>query len=68
MNTVRYTAIIFSLLCLLLLPACAAVRPLLSGVSVRPDVITPNADGVDDVARIAYSLGRSADLSIYVVD
>jgi hypothetical protein len=64
----RYPAIILSLFGLLLLPACAAVRPLLSGVSVRPDVITPNADGVDDVTRIAYSLGRSADLSIYVVD
>jgi hypothetical protein len=64
----RYTAIVFSLFSLLLLPACAAVRPLLSGVSVRPDIISPNADGVDDVARITYSLGRSADLSIYVVD
>jgi hypothetical protein len=62
------SSIFLSLLCLLLLPACAAVRPLLSGVSVRPDIISPNADGVDDVARITYSLGRSADLSIYVVD
>jgi hypothetical protein len=62
------SSIFLSLFSLLLLPACAAIRPLLSGVSVRPDVITPNADGVDDAAHIAYSLGRSADLSIYVVD
>jgi hypothetical protein len=50
-----------------LLPACA-VRPLLYDVSVQPDVITPNADGLDDVTRIAYRLSRSADLSIYVLD
>lgn len=52
---------------LALVPACAA-RPLLYDVSVRPDVITPNADGLEDAARIAYKLSRSANLSIYLVD
>jgi hypothetical protein len=52
---------------ILLVPACA-VRPLLYGVSVQPEVITPNADGLEDVARVAYRLGRSANLSIYLVD
>jgi hypothetical protein len=52
---------------LLLAPACS-VRPLLYGVSVQPKVITPNADGLEDVARVAYRLGRSANLSIYLVD
>ena len=71
MKSIRYISA-FLILCslfllLLALPACA-VRPLLYGVSVRPEVITPNADGVDDVARIAYTLARSADLSIYLVD
>ena len=55
------------LLTLLILPACA-VRPLLYDVSVQPDVITPNADGLDDVTRIAYKLSRSANLSIYLID
>jgi len=40
---------------------------MLSGVEVKPTTITPNADGKDDVARIAYTLNRSATLSIYFV-
>jgi hypothetical protein len=51
----------------LTLSACG-VRPLLYDVSVRPGVITPNADGFEDVTRIAYRLSRSANLSIYLVD
>ena len=49
------------------LSACA-VGSLLAGVSVNPTTITPNADGLTDVTRISYSLSRSADLSIYLVD
>ena len=41
---------------------------LLTDVSVNPQTITPNADGIEDVARIAYHLNGSADLSIYLVD
>jgi hypothetical protein len=41
---------------------------LLYDATVYPSVITPNADGVDDVARIAYKLSTNADLSIYLVD
>jgi hypothetical protein len=44
------------------------VSPLLSEVSVTPQAITPNADGLADVARISYQLSRSANLSIYLVD
>jgi len=43
-------------------------RPLLYDVKVAPDVISPNADGRDDVTRIEYKLRRSADLSIYLLD
>jgi hypothetical protein len=59
----------FGILSLLpvLLVACAA-GPLLSGVSVAPQTISPNADGLTDVTRIRYQLNRSADLSIYLVD
>ncbi|GAB4428513.1 MAG: hypothetical protein Kow0031_08780 [Anaerolineae bacterium] len=42
--------------------------PLLSDVSVAPQTITPNADGIEDVTRISYHLNGSADLSIYFVD
>jgi hypothetical protein len=53
----------------LLLPSCTSrLRPLLSDVAVQPDIISPNADGHDDVARIAYSIGRNANVSIYFVD
>lgn len=43
-------------------------RPLLSEVSFSKDLITPNADGKDDVLRIQYRLSRSARLSIYFLD
>jgi hypothetical protein len=52
---------------LLILTACAG-GPLLTGVSVSPQTITPNADGLEDVTRISYHLNGSADLSIYFVD
>lgn len=41
---------------------------LLTGVSVSPQTITPNADGLEDVTRISYQLNSSADLSIYLLD
>ncbi len=49
------------------LVACT-LRPLLSDVSVNPQTITPNADGLTDVTRLSYQLSRSANLSIYLVD
>ena len=39
-------------------------RPLLTDVSVQPDVISPNADGDTDATNIRYTLGRSANVSI----
>jgi hypothetical protein len=55
------------LLFLLALSGCG-LRPLLYDVSVSPETITPNADGITDVTRISYKLARSADLSIFLVD
>ncbi len=49
------------------LSACFS-GPLLTNVSVNPATISPNADGIDDVTRISYSLNGSADLSIYLID
>jgi hypothetical protein len=43
-------------------------RALLYDVSIRPEQITPNADGVTDVARIEYRLRHSAYVSIYFED
>ncbi len=51
----------------LVLGACA-FRPLLSGASVRPTVISPNADGKDDVTLLQYAIGRTANVSVYFVD
>lgn len=63
--------LLFTLVILLaaafLLGGCGE-RPLLSEVSFSKDLITPNADGKDDVLRIQYRLSRSARLSIYFLD
>jgi hypothetical protein len=45
-----------------------AVGPLLYNVRVTPDLITPNADGDQDVTEFFYSLRRSATVSIYFDD
>jgi hypothetical protein len=42
--------------------------PLLSDVTVAPNAVSPNADGKDDVTLINYRIGRSAQVSIYLVD
>lgn len=56
----------------LLLPALSLSGcqsgPWLTGLSLSPAVISPNADGVDDVAQISYRLSRTANISIYFVD
>ncbi len=41
---------------------------LLYDVSVAPQTITPDADGIDDVTRISYKLSRSANVSIFFMD
>jgi hypothetical protein len=51
----------------LLLGGCA-FGPLLSGAQVLPATISPNADGVDDVAHITYQVGRPVDVSIYFAE
>lgn len=40
-------------------------KSLLRNVTVRDDVITPNADGVSDVTSIRYQLSRNAAVSIF---
>ena len=52
---------------MLTLTACGE-KPLLSKVSFRTDLITPNADHDTDVLVITYNLSRSAEVSIYFED
>jgi hypothetical protein len=42
--------------------------PLLSAVQSDAAVITPNGDGVDDVAHISYTVGTDANVSILLKD
>jgi len=42
--------------------------PLLEKVSFAPDVLTPNADSITDVAKIDFTLNRSATVSITIYD
>jgi hypothetical protein len=42
-------------------------KPLLYDVKFSHDHITPNADGDTDITEIQYALGRSAELSIYLI-
>lgn len=39
-------------------------RPLLADVSVSPSKITPNADGLDDITAIHYTVNRNAKVTI----
>jgi hypothetical protein len=49
--------------------ACTALAgPVLSGVAVSPQTITPNGDGAGDVAEITYHVSRPASVTIYFVD
>jgi len=63
-----------SLICLLVglaasafLAGCAPSE-LITDVRIRPETISPNADGVQDVAEIHYTLTRQATISIYLLD
>jgi len=63
----RLLAIVAVLLLVLALAGCAR-EATLTAFSVEPGLITPNADGDQDVTRISYSLRRNADVSIYLLD
>jgi hypothetical protein len=67
-KTLKLLPISFIILTISLLFSACSGGGLLSGVSVSPTTITPNADGVTDVTRFNYRLTRSANLSIYLID
>jgi len=43
-------------------------RSLITYAEVSPQVISPNADGVDDIALFAYEITRSADVTLVFED
>jgi hypothetical protein len=53
---------------LVLTTACAEGRPLVYDVEIQPSTISPNADGVDDVARIGYKVSGQCLVYVYFVD
>lgn len=63
----RIGLLLASLIVLLWLSACSG-GDLISQASVEPPIISPNADGDSDVARISYSIRRPSKVSIYFVD
>lgn len=68
MNVLRVFLFANLILALSLIFMGCAGGPILSDVSVSPNSITPNADGLEDVTRISYHLNGSANLSIYFMD
>lgn len=41
---------------------------LLRDVSIRPSTISPNADGIDDITELKYTLTRQSAVTIYLQD
>jgi hypothetical protein len=62
----RAFPLILTLALLLTLAGCGS-GDLIGGISVRPGVISPNADGDADVAEVRYSVSRLTHVSIYLV-
>lgn len=56
------------LLFMALAGGCRGRTPLVYDVGILPDVVSPNADGVDDVARITYNISRPCSIYIYFID
>ena len=63
----RYLFALLLILCSIVPTSCGH-RTLLTNVSISPSLITPNADGSDDVAVFKYTLTRQASISIYLID
>ncbi|MFN8532297.1 MAG: hypothetical protein U0556_01955 [Dehalococcoidia bacterium] len=64
----RPLAPVLVLLLSLLIPTACSPAPLLDQVTITSPSISPNGDGVDDKATIAYTVGRPAAISIILRD
>jgi hypothetical protein len=61
------TKLFFCIALLLSATACGP-RPVLENVSVSPTLITPNADGQEDLAKIEFILNENAEVSLDLID
>ncbi|MFZ2358340.1 MAG: hypothetical protein WA040_03280 [Anaerolineae bacterium] len=68
MRLIHHGSVLLVLALTALLAAACSFRPLLSNASMQPAVISPNADGSDDATNIRYTLGRTAEISIFFED
>lgn len=66
----RNTTLLVALAVLVVAPFLAGCGggALLIDVAVRPAVISPNADGTDDIAELKYTLTRQSQIDIYLLD
>ncbi len=64
----RFTLLLALITLLALLLSACNTGPAVTDASIEPATISPNADGDTDVARIAYTIRRPSDVSIYFVD
>ncbi len=68
LSLVRQLGIVIVLGVLLAIIAGCGAPPLIAAVELSPSTITPNGDGDADAARVTYTLGRNAVVSIYLQD
>ncbi len=66
-RAIRVAIILIAAGLMLALTGCGP-RPLLEEVSMRPETISPNADGIADLAIVRFRLNRSATVAIYFYD
>jgi hypothetical protein len=59
--------LLFLLLLMTFLASCSGTS-MLSDARIEPASISPNADGVNDIARISYTIHRPCNISIYFED
>ena len=52
----------------LLIAGCSNPSQPLFDVSVTPSIISPNADGTDDIARITYRVSTQTPVNVYVTN
>jgi hypothetical protein len=52
----------------LLLASACANAPLLTNLTITPDTISPRPDAANRATKIAYSLSRAANVSVYLQD
>ncbi len=64
----RFICLFCALFLLSILAVGCSSEHFLNAVSIRPAVISPNADGVDDIAEITYTLSRQANITVYFLD